>query len=112
MERMTMKTALDNLCLNYGKYGFTRAQFKAMLQSGIERGISVLGAYNGIRMIAAQETGEHEFFTSRDVMSITGETLEEVNHRIEEYKKELTEQGEDPDEYFREIKPIRTVIKL
>lgn len=112
MKKMTMKTALDNLCLNYGKYGFTRAQFKAMLQSGIERGISVRGAYNGIRMIAAEQTGEHELFTSYDIADITGETIEEVNQRIEEYRKELIEQGEDPGEYFRAIEPIRTIIKL
>ena len=112
MERMTMKTALDNLCVNYGKYGFTRAQFKAMLQSGIDRGISVLGAYNGIRMIAAQETGEHELFTSADIASMTGESIAEVNRRIEEYGEELKAEGKNPDDYYRLHDPIRILTKL
>lgn len=112
MEKMTVKTALDNLCFNYGKYGYTRSQFKDMLCSGIERGLTVRGAYLGIKLIAAEYTGEHELFTSADVSEITGETIEEVNRRIEEYGEELKAEGQNPNDYYRKHDPIRFTMKL
>lgn len=112
MDRMTMKTALDNLCFNYGKYGYSREQFRDMLCSGIDRGLTVRGAYIGIKMIAAECTGEHELFTSADIAEVTGETVEEVNKRIEEYGEELKAEGLNPDDYFRKHDSIRIFTKL
>lgn len=95
MERMTMKTALDNLMCNYGrKYGVSRKWFADMLKSGIDNhGFSVRAAYLGIKMAMSEFTGEEEIFTSMDVCEITGETLEQVNKRIED----LQAQGMFPD---------------
>lgn len=94
MERMTVKTALDNLMYNYGKYGVSREIFADMLKSGIDKhGFSVRAAYTGIKMVMSEVTGEQELFTSEDVAEITGETVEEVNKRIED----LRAQGMFPD---------------
>ena len=95
MERMTMKTALDNLMCNYGcKYGVSREWFYNMLKSGIDNyGFSVRAAYVGVKMVLAELTGEQEVFTSADVAEITGETIEQVNSRIED----LQSQGIYPD---------------
>lgn len=112
MERMTMKTALDNLCFNYGKYGYTRSQFKDMLCTGLEHGLTVYGAYIGVKMIAAEYTGEQELFTSQDIAELTGETVQEVNERIEEYGEELKAVGLNPDDYFGKHDPIRIITRL
>lgn len=114
MERMTMKTALDNLMCNYGKkYGVSRETFFNMLKSGIdEYGFSVRAAYIGVKMMLAEQTGEHEYFTSEDIAEITGETVEEVNARIEELGTELQAQGINPDTLFTRYEPIRMITKL
>lgn len=109
MNRMTFKMALDNLTLNYGKYGMSRNDFAKMLKSGIEQyGFSVKAAYLGVKLIAAQQTSEHEFFTSADVSEITGESIEEVNRRIEEIQKDPVSYGFTFEE-VNNIKPINLV---
>ena len=109
MDKMTFKMALDNLCLNYGKYGMSRSDFAKMLKSGIEQyGLSLRACYLGVKLIAAQETGEHEFFTSADVAEITGESIEEVNRRIEEIQKDPVSHGFTFEE-VNDIKPINPV---
>ena len=40
----------------------------------MNHGFSVNAAYNGIRMVLADITGEHEYFTVEDMMEITGES--------------------------------------
>lgn len=97
---MTFKTALDNLCANYSKYGMTREIFSDLLKDGVRRGISVKGAYNSIKMTVALQTGEREYFSVDDVCEMTGETREEVLQRIEEMRTLLISEGKDPDKYF------------
>lgn len=105
---MTFQTALDNLCAKYEQYGFTREELSKQLQGGVmEHGFSVNVAYNGVRMVLANLTGEHELFTIEDVMEITGESREELTERIEQYRKELTAAGENPDDYFKPVEPMR-----
>lgn len=109
MDKMTFKMALDNLTLNYGKYGMSRNDFAKMLKSGIEQyGFSVKAAYLIIKLIASRETGEHECFTSADVCEITGETIEQVNKRIEEIQKDPVSYGFTFEE-VNDIKPINPV---
>lgn len=109
MNKMTFKMALDNLTLNYGKYGMSRNDFAKMLKSGVEQyGFSVKAAYLGIKMVSAQQTGETEFFTSADVCEITGETIEQVNKRIEEIQKDPVSYGFTFEE-VNDIKPINPV---
>ena len=47
-DRMTVKTAVDNLVVNYGKYGYTRQNFIDLLKSGIDKGFSVRSAQNDL----------------------------------------------------------------
>lgn len=114
MNRMTMKTALDNLVLNYGnKCGKTRDDFFRMIKSGVENyGLSVRACYLGIKMIAAQETGEEEYFTSADVAEMTGESVEEVNARIEEMMSYTESYGMNHDSIISSEPPVRFMMKL
>lgn len=113
MNRMTMKTALDNLVLNYGnKCGKTRDDFFRMIKSGVENyGLSVRACYLGLKMICAKETGEEEYFTSADVAELTGETIEEVNARIEEIQANPGLYGMSLNDISCES-PLRFMMKL
>lgn len=43
---MSLSMALNNLCANYGKFGYGRDLFKQLLLDGISHGLSVKSAYN------------------------------------------------------------------
>lgn len=108
MSKMSFNDALHNLCLNYPRYA-TREQYKQMLISGIERGLSVLACYNGVRMVIGEPD---ELFTIADVCEMTGETEQELIERIETYRREAERQGMDPDIIARPIERTTYTIKL
>lgn len=97
---MTFKTAVDNLVGTYEKYGFTREEIEKLLKDGImNQGFSVSVAYNGVRMVLAHVTGEHEYFSIEDMMEITGESREEVVKQVEDMRSAAVAAGENPDNY-------------
>lgn len=97
---MTFKTAVDNLVATYSKYGFTRSEIEEQIKDGImNQGFSVNVAYNGVRMVLAQITGEREYFSLEDMMEITGESREELIKRIEEMRANAQAAGKNPDDY-------------
>lgn len=103
---MTFQAALDNLSGKYGKYGYDREFLSSQLRDGVmNEGFSVNVAYNGLRMVLAEQTGEHELFSIEDVMEITGESRETIMERIEQCKEELMVAGENPDSYFIPTEP-------
>lgn len=98
---MSFQEALNKLYSKYGKYGFSKDFLAEQLRSSImEQGFSVNVSYNGLRMILAQETGEHELFSVDDVAEATGETPEWVISQIEKYRDELASEGKNPNDYF------------
>lgn len=103
---MTFSEALNGLYTKYGKYGFDRDFLSERLRDGImNNGFSVNAAYCGLRMILAQETGEHELFSVDDVAEAFGESREWVISQIEQSREELRAAGENPDDYFIPVKP-------
>ncbi len=109
MGKMSFKDALDNLCVNYGKYGMSREEFARLLRSGIDSGLSVRAAYLGIKMVSASENGEQEFFTVEDAMEVTGESREWVLEQVERIKAEDEAQGlNNPDEQLIKIDHSKT----
>lgn len=97
---MTFKTAVDNLVGTYEKYGFAREEIEKLLKDGImNQGFSVSVAYNGVRMVLAHVTGEHEYFSIEDMMEITGESREEVVKQVEDMRAAVLAAGENPDDY-------------
>lgn len=104
---MKFETALNKLQLKYQKYGFTKEFLKERLEGGVyKQGFSVNVAFNGLRLVLAQATGEHEEFSLEDIMEITGETKAELLQRIEQYREGLAAAGENPDEYFVPVEPM------
>ena len=97
---MTFKTAVDNLVGTYEKYGFAREEIEKLLKDGImNQGFSVSVAYNGVRMVLAHVTGEHEYFSIEEMMEITGESREEVVKQVEDMRAAALAAGENPDDY-------------
>ena len=101
---MRFRIALDNLCRNYPI--LSRKAYRDLLVSGVNKGFSVLGAYNGIKIVLASETGQREYFTLSDVCEITGESLESVNARVEE----MIRNGEMPKESIITAENIKTML--
>lgn len=106
---MTFEMALNNLYTNYKRYGYEKEEISSLLNDGVRKGFSVNAAYNGIRMVLAETTGEKEFFTIDDVAEITGESPEDVTKRIEEYNNYLKAAGVDTDDYFKVASAKKTV---
>lgn len=103
---MDKETIINNLLVNYGKYGVTKQELETAINDGIHNyDLSLEAIYSGLRMSLATVFGEQEYFTVEDMMAITGESREEVLQRIEQCRQELIKAGESPDEYFRSIRP-------
>lgn len=77
----------------YAKFGVTTSMVKAIIRSGVQSGLSRRVAILGARLALSTEFHQHEYFTAEDVAAITGETVEEVNQRIDENKDELLRTG-------------------
>lgn len=104
-------TIINNLLANYGKYGVTRTELELIIDDGIQNyDLSLEAIYSGLRMSLAAAFGEHEYFTLDDVMAITGESWEELMQCIEQYRQELIEAGENPDDYFKPVEPQRAAV--
>lgn len=92
MKKETGKK-LEEIAERYAKYGITLTDCINIYNSGLERGISEESAVIGLRLGLSHNFHEHEYFTSEDVAVITGETVEQVNQRIEDNKEELMNNG-------------------
>lgn len=92
MTKETMKE-LKAVADRYSKYGTTLAFVLQLYKSGIDNGMSPKASVIGVRMALSGEFKEQEYFTAADVAAVTGETVEEVNRRIEADKENLMQQG-------------------
>ena len=98
---MDKDTLINNLLANYGKYGVTRAELEPIVDDGIQNyDLSLQAIYSGLRMSLASAFDEHEYFSLDDVMTITGESWEELLLLEREYKQR---QGVDSLPYVYNI---------
>lgn len=102
---MTREDVISNVLANYGKYGIKRKTVEKLLDSGLKEGLSYQAIYTGIKLACAQEYGEHTLFSTAEVAEVLGVSEEMVIQEIEKAKVELLESGENPDDYFPEVKP-------
>lgn len=108
---MDKDAIINNLLINYGKYGITRAELEHSIDSGLnDYDLSLEAIYSGLRMSLASAFNEREYFSLDDVMAITGESREELLQRIERCRQELIEAGENPDDYFKTVEPKKATI--
>lgn len=93
---------LIKIAKKYSEYGVTLADCVTIYSSGIKKGITEKAAIIGVRYILSLTYNVHEIFTSEDVAAVTGETVEQVNRRIDENKDEMVKNGYiiDTSEYL------------
>ena len=92
----------------YSKHGVTEQDIinlLSILDVPIER------AYQILRLSMADLFNEEELITTEDMSVITGESVEDLNLLIEQYRAELSAVGEDPDEYFKPIEKQTYFVK-
>lgn len=104
---MDRETVLQNIMLNYGKYGFTEDMVNEVIDAGLEGGMSYELIYWDICRKISEITGEEFFCTSSDMARAFGVSDDEMNQIIEEAREELIVDGQDPDEYFKIVESTR-----
>lgn len=101
---MTRELIILNIMNNYGsKYGFTTDMVEEVIDAGLEKGMNYDMIYLDICRKISDITGEEFFCSTSDMARAYGVSLEEMEKIIADAREELTEAGEDPDEYFREV---------
>lgn len=100
---MTRETVIQNIMINYGKYGITQDMVEEVIDAGTEGGMSYDLIYLDTCRRISEITGEEFYCTSSDMARAFGVSDEEMQKIIEEARQEMIEAGEDPDEYFREV---------
>lgn len=104
---MNKETVIQNILVNYGKYGVTREDIEHVIDSGRVEGLTYELIYLTLKAELSKVAGEEFYCTSEDMAKAFGVSVEEVNSMIEESREELLIEGENPDEYFRSVKPMR-----
>lgn len=107
---MTRDLIIQNILNNYSQYGITEETIIPLIDSGIEQGLSYDLIYLGLKMELWKLAGEEFYCTSSDVARAFNVSDEEMDERIREVRQELAASGENPDDYFREVKATRFVI--
>lgn len=104
---MDRETVIINLLNNYGKNGITREVIEPLINSGIAEGFTYDLIYLTLKAELCKLAGEEFFCTSEDIARAFDVSVDEINEAIEESKKELISQGENPDEYFKQVQTSR-----
>ena len=104
---MDRETVLQNLMLNYGKYGITEDMVEEVIDAGLEGGMSYELIYWDTCRKISEITGDEFICTSSDMARAFGMSEDEMNRLIEEAREELIADGEDPDDSFKTVESTR-----
>lgn len=104
---MDREVVMQNIMNNYGKYGVTQDMINNIIDIGIEGGLSYDFIYYDICRKLSEITGEEFICTSSDMARAFNISDEEMQKIIQEAREELIKVGEDPNEYFREVKTTK-----
>lgn len=104
---MDRETVLQNIMVNYGKYGITEDMVNEVIDAGLEGGMSYELIYWDTCRKISEITGDEFICTSSDMARAFGMSEDEMNRIIEEAREELIADGEDPDEYFRTVETTK-----
>lgn len=100
---MTRELIIQNIMNNYGKYGITEDMVNEVIDSGLESGANYDMIYLEVMRRITEITGEEFFCTEEDMARAFGVSVDVINRMIEEGRKELIANGENPDEYFVKV---------
>jgi hypothetical protein len=97
---MTRELLVQNIMVNYKKYGVTEKMINDLIDSGIAAGQNYDGIYLGIKLALSKLYNEEFYCTSSEMAKAFGISEDEMDQLIEESRKELIATGKNPDEYF------------
>lgn len=104
---MDRETVIQNILVNYGKCGITKEDIESVIDSGVAEGLTYDLIYLTLKAELSKVAGEEFYCTSDEMAKAFGVSIDKINRMIEESREELIEAGENPDEYFRSVKPMR-----
>ena len=104
---MDRETVLQNIMVNYRKYGITEDMVEEVIDAGFEGGMSYELIYWDICRKISEITGDEFICTSSDMARAFNVSEDEMNRLIEEAREELIADGENPDEYFRTVETTK-----
>ncbi|NBI86946.1 hypothetical protein D3Z47_12310 [Lachnospiraceae bacterium] len=100
---MDREIVVQNIMVNYGKYGITEEMVNNVIDIGLEGGLTYEFIYYDICRKISEITGEEFVCTSSDMARAFNMSDDEMQKIIEEAREELINSGEDPDKYFKEV---------
>lgn len=104
---MDREMVILNLLNNYWANGITREVIEPLIDSGVAEGFSYDLIYLTLKAELCELAGEEFYCTNEDMARAFGISVEKVDEAIEESRKELLVQGENPNEYFKRVQPSR-----
>lgn len=100
---MNREMIIQNIMINYGKYGITEEMVNELIDAGLESGANYDLIYLDVMKRISELTGEEFICTSEDMARAYNVPVGVIYKMIEEGKEELIAAGENPDEYFKEV---------
>ena len=108
---MTRELILQNVMVNYSKYGVTEEIINDLIDSGLKEGLNYDAIYLGIKLTLSNVHGEEFLCSSDEIAKAFDITQDEMSELIEQSRRELIKAGENPDDYFRTVKARRYIIQ-
>lgn len=100
---MNREMIIQNIMINYNKYGITEDMINELIDGGLESGANYDLIYLDLMKRISEITGEEFFCTSEDMARAYNVPVETIYKMIEDGREELIAAGENPDEYFKEV---------
>ena len=104
---LTRELLVQNILVNYGKYGVTEDMIAPIVDGSYKDGMSYDLIYLNLCREISEMVGEEFLCTSSDMARAFGVSEEEINKLIEESIEELKQKGENPDDYFKSVQSTR-----
>ncbi len=100
---MDRKMIIQNIMINYGKYGITEEIVNEIIDAGLESGANYDLIYLDLMTRISELTGEEFICMPEDMARAYNVPVETIYKMIQEGREELITAGENPDEYFKEV---------
>ena len=100
---MNREIIIQNIMINYGKYGITEEMVNKLIDIGLESGANYDLIYLDLMTRISELTGEEFVCMPEDMARAYNVPVETIYKMIEKGKEELIAAGDNPDEYFKEV---------
>lgn len=100
---MNREMIIQNIMINYGKYGITEEMVNEIIDSGLESGANYDLIYLDLMKRISEIIGEEFVCMPKDMARAYNVPVETIYEMIEKGREELIASGENPDEYFKEV---------